>query len=60
MLLDGRKCGFQRLARSRLATLYEDAMNKPRYMDGGYYAARFSALEFLEQRRRQAAIYVNA
>jgi hypothetical protein len=41
-----------------IGDLYEDAMNKPRYMDGGYYAARFSALEFLEQRRRQAAIYV--
>jgi len=27
-------------------------------MDGGYYAARFSALEFLEKRRRQAATYV--
>ena len=41
-----------------IGDLYEDAMNKPRYMDGGYYAARFSALEFLEQQRRQAAIYV--
>jgi DNA repair protein NreA len=38
--------------------LYEDAMNKPAYMDGGYYAARFSALEFLERVRRQASIYV--
>jgi DNA repair protein NreA len=38
--------------------LYEDAMNKPTYMDGGYYAARFSALEFLERIRRQASIYV--
>jgi hypothetical protein len=38
--------------------LYEDAMDKPAYMDGGYYAARFSALEFLERVRRQAAIYV--
>jgi hypothetical protein len=27
-------------------------------MDGGYYAARFSALEFLESVRRQASIYV--
>src|SRR5450756_2916563 len=32
--------------------------DKPAYMDGGYYAARFSALEFLERVRRQAAIYV--
>jgi len=41
-----------------IGDLYEDAINKPGYMDGGYYAARFSALEFLDQRRRQAAIYV--
>ncbi|HYA32721.1 MAG TPA: hypothetical protein VEG65_01810 [Candidatus Bathyarchaeia archaeon] len=41
-----------------IGDLYEDAISKPKYMDGGYYAARFSALEFLEQRRRQAAVYV--
>jgi hypothetical protein len=41
-----------------IGDLYEDAMNKPAYMDGGYYAARFSALEFLERVRRQASIYV--
>jgi len=41
-----------------IGDFYEDAINKPLYMDGGYYAARFSALEFLEQRRRQAAVYV--
>lgn len=38
--------------------LYEDALSKPAYMDGGYYAARFSALQFLERQRRQASIYV--
>jgi hypothetical protein len=41
-----------------MGDLYEGAMDKPAYMDGGYYAARFSALEFLERVRRQAAIYV--
>jgi hypothetical protein len=41
-----------------IGDLYEDTMNKPAYMDGGYYAARFSALEFLERVRRQASIYV--
>jgi hypothetical protein len=41
-----------------IGDLYEDSMNKPAYMDGGYYAARFSALEFLERVRRQASIYV--
>jgi DNA repair protein NreA len=41
-----------------IGDLYEDAKNKPAYVDGGYYAARFSALEFLERVRRQASIYV--
>jgi len=41
-----------------IGDLYEDAIDKPTYMDGGYYAARFSALEFLERVRRQASIYV--
>ncbi|MGZ7167343.1 MAG: Nre family DNA repair protein [Halobacteriota archaeon] len=38
--------------------LFEDRLSKPAYMDGGYYAARFSALEYLARRRRQAAVYV--
>jgi DNA repair protein NreA len=41
-----------------IGDLYEDAMDKPAYMDGGYYAARFSALEYLERIRRQASIYI--
>jgi len=44
--------------KTEIGDLYEDVINKPAYMDGGYYAARFSALEFLERVRRQAAIYV--
>jgi hypothetical protein len=44
--------------KAEIGDLYENAISRPGYMDGGYYAARFSALEFLEQRRRQAAIYV--
>jgi len=38
--------------------LYEDTLSTPAYMDGGYYAARFSALQFLERQRRQASIYI--
>ena len=41
-----------------IGDLYEDAMSSPAYMDGGYYAARFSALEHLERIGRQASIYV--
>ena len=41
-----------------IGDLYEDAISNPSYMDGGYYAARFSALEHLERTRRQASIYV--
>ncbi|MGZ4881335.1 MAG: Nre family DNA repair protein [Halobacteriota archaeon] len=44
--------------KAEVGDLHEDRLNKPAYMDGGYYAARFSALEYLEQRRRQAAVYV--
>jgi hypothetical protein len=43
---------------AEIGDLYEDAMNNPAYMDGGYYAARFSALEYLERIKRQASIYV--
>jgi hypothetical protein len=44
--------------RAEIGDLYEDGVNKLAYIDGGYYAARFSALEFLERTRRQASIYV--
>ncbi|MGZ4918541.1 MAG: Nre family DNA repair protein, partial [Halobacteriota archaeon] len=44
--------------KAEVGDLFEDRLHRPAYMDGGYYAARFSVLEYLEQRRRQAAVYV--
>lgn len=39
-------------------TLYEDPRGKYEFMDGGYIAARFSVLEYLDRIKRQATVFI--
>lgn len=41
-----------------IGDLYENYDGKSTYMDGGYYAARFSTLEYLNRIKKQASIYI--
>jgi hypothetical protein len=41
-----------------IGDLYENYDGKSSYMDGGYYAARFSTLEYLNSIKREASIYI--
>lgn len=41
-----------------ILTLYEDPRGRYDFMDGGYMAARFSVLEYLNRIRRQATVFI--
>ncbi len=41
-----------------ILTLYEDPRGRYDFMDGGYMAARFSVLEYLNKIRRQATVFI--
>ncbi len=41
-----------------IGDLYENYDGKSTYMDGGYHAARFSTLEYLNRIKKQASIYI--